>query len=174
MNKQEYEAKRTTSMPEYHVWSDMKSRCYRKSNKSYKYYGGRGIIVCENWKNSFLSFLTDMGIRPTKNHSIDRINFNGNYEPNNCRWTTRSVQIHNRRLFNKKESKYRGVTKRPNGKFQANIAKDKIKYFLGTFNSEIEAAKAWNNKSRELYGDTAYQNTIKALAEWNSKHGGGK
>lgn len=82
--------------PEYSVWISMKGRCYNKNEKEYKYYGGRGIIVCDRWLERFDNFFDDMGVRPSKKHSIDRINNDGNYEPSNCRWATTKEQSRNR------------------------------------------------------------------------------
>jgi len=79
----------------YRAWNDMKKRCLNKTNKSYKYYGGRGITICERWL-TFENFLADMGVRPA-GLSLDRIDNNGNYEPGNCRWTTHQQQMVNRR-----------------------------------------------------------------------------
>ena len=80
----------------YNSWTAMKCRC---SNPSNKYYYGRGIVVCERW-NKFENFYADMGDRP-EGASIDRINNDGNYEPNNCRWATHSQQMKNRRSWKK-------------------------------------------------------------------------
>lgn len=80
----------------YHIWCSMKERCYNKKCVSYPDYGGRGIIVCEEWKNSFPNFLESMGDRPD-GKSLDRINNDGNYEPLNCRWATQSEQNKNQR-----------------------------------------------------------------------------
>lgn len=85
------------SLPEYRAWIDMKTRCFNKKSNSYKYYGARGITVCDTWKHSFLTFYKDMGKRPD-GLTLDRINNDGNYEPNNCRWATMAVQINNRRI----------------------------------------------------------------------------
>ena len=94
------------ALPEYGVWKDMKRRCYSPNRKQYKDYGGRGITVCERWRHSFLAFLSDMGERPFLKAQLDRINNDGNYEPQNCRWTTRKVNIRNGRAtkLNSKEA----------------------------------------------------------------------
>lgn len=82
---------------EYRTWRGMKGRCFNRMDKSYARYGGRGITVCERWSKSFAAFFEDVGERPGPSHSIDRINNNGNYEPNNVRWSLPSEQAGNRR-----------------------------------------------------------------------------
>lgn len=80
----------------YKSWTSMKARCYGKYSIEYERYGGRGIEVCDRWKNSFEEFLEDMGERPD-GYSLERKNPNGNYEPSNCCWIPNSQQAKNRR-----------------------------------------------------------------------------
>jgi hypothetical protein len=86
-----------TKTPTYASWTAMINRCTNPRNPNYPNYGGRGITVCERWRNSFLDFLDDVGERPSLEHSIDRINNYGNYEPGNCKWSTATEQNNNRR-----------------------------------------------------------------------------
>jgi hypothetical protein len=89
-----------TNSPEWRSWSAMRSRCLNPNYARYDLYGGRGISICERW-NAFENFLEDMGPRP-QGTSLDRINNNVNYEPDNCRWADALTQRHNQRRHDKK------------------------------------------------------------------------
>jgi hypothetical protein len=86
-----------TKMPEYKIWAGMLSRCSNKASTSFENYGGRGIVVCGRWQQDFKNFFEDLGPRPTPKHSIDRIDNDGDYEPGNVRWATKTQQLANQR-----------------------------------------------------------------------------
>jgi len=81
--------------PEYRAWTNMKNRCLNPKCEMFYRYGGRGIKVCDRWLHSFKNFFADMGIKPTRKHSIERKNLNGDYKPSNCNWVTSRIQALN-------------------------------------------------------------------------------
>lgn len=98
----------SNNCPEYGVWLNMKARCTHKSVDSYYLYGARGIRVCRRWMK-FENFIADMGRRPSKDHSIERRDYDKNYCPSNCTWATRIVQANNKR--NNRHLTYNGTVK---------------------------------------------------------------
>lgn len=95
--------------PEWKCWQGIVERCCNPNSRNHDRYGGRGIRMCEQWRQSFEQFLADMGPRPSPKHTIDRINNDGNYEPSNCRWATRTEQVRNRSIT--KRLTLNGVTR---------------------------------------------------------------
>jgi hypothetical protein len=95
-------ASRSGRSPEHATWSNLIQRCTNPKVPQYKDYGGRGIKVCPRWLDSFESFLSDMGEKPSKNLTIERVDNDGDYEPDNCIWATRQQQNKNKRPRGKK------------------------------------------------------------------------
>lgn len=138
----------------YSIWSKMINRITNPNDQRWPDYGGRGITVCERWK-SFENFWNDMKEQYSNDLELDRIDVNGNYCPENCRWVSKSIQVHNKRKLADCESDYIGVTldkRTSRWRSRICISKDKRKS-LGTFNSEYQAALAYDNASEEIYGD---------------------
>lgn len=135
----------------YRTYSRMKERCYNKNHQAYNRYGGRGIKVCDRWlgKLGFHNFLEDMGERH-KHATLDRIDNNGDYTPDNCRWANIITQSRNRNSAEGSSSLVRGVSfnKRRN-KWRVNIMADNNVYIqIGEYKTEAEAIKA--RKEAEL------------------------
>ena len=126
--------------PEYRAWCRMKDRYYNPNYKGYATYGGRGIVVCDKWVNDYDAFLRDVGPRPSPNHTIDRINNNGNYESGNVRWGTWQQQARNRGVRRTNTSGTTGIHKdKRRDKWIVTITTNYKTRCVGSF-SELENA----------------------------------
>ena len=133
----------------YSIWGSMKKRTTDINVTAYNDYGGRGITICDEWKNDFMSFYNwamSNGYEENKGLSIDRIDNDGNYCPKNCRWTTRIIQGRNRRIQKNNTSGYKGThLDKKLGKYKAKINVNKKNTHLGYFPTAVEGAIAYNN-----------------------------
>ncbi len=133
----------------YRIFATLKDRVLNSKNKHYINYGGRGITICKEWKNDFMSFYNWAmlnGYEENKGISIDRIDNDGNYCPENCRWTTSIVQNRNKRIRKDNTSGYKGVSYFKDGnKYKVVITINKEKIHLGYFSTAEEGAIAYNN-----------------------------
>jgi hypothetical protein len=103
---------RLSDLPEYQAWKGMLYRCHDPTSKAYPSYGGRGISVCKRWQLGFWDFISDMGVRPSPELSLDRIENDEGYSPANCRWVSAAEQNINRRPFKARGQNHRGATLR--------------------------------------------------------------
>jgi hypothetical protein len=129
-----------SATPEYMAWSGARQRCHNPKNPAYYRYGGRGIEVCDRWRNNFAAFLEDMGRRPSADHSLDRKDNDKGYEPGNCRWATMIEQQHNRRPWGKAGLKGAVKVRR---RWMAQIQTNGNHRYLGLFKTPEEASAAY-------------------------------
>ena len=153
--------------PLYDTYSNMKSRCLNQNNPDYAKYGGRGIVVCTRWAQSFKSFVDDMGVKPHSSSTIDRINNDKGYNPDNCRWTDRTTQCHNRSEFDNNTSGCTGV-KRIKSKtcpgWTAVFNDQHVRFHLGNYTNKMDAIQA-----RVTFAELFHSNPVDAI-EWLSEN----
>lgn len=143
----------------YDTWRKMVDRCHNSKSGCYCYYGGRGISVCDRWRNDVSLFIIDieryLGDKPDKSYTLDRIDNNGDYEIGNVKWSSRREQNCNKNKMNNTTSRYPGVHyKNKSQKWEANIKDlDKNKtIYLGVFELEEEAYKVYRNAYIKMRG----------------------
>lgn len=141
----------------YTTWEGMNARCNSKGNE---YHSDIGVTVCEDWKNSFEKFYEDMGASYSDELLLDRIDSNGNYNKDNCRWVTRQQNSQNRVKRKKGKYKYKGVFQRKSGNWGVRITNNGEVMMFGKFDTEEQAAKEYNKKAIELFGEFASLNDV--------------
>ena len=130
------------------IWAHLKDRVLNPKHTNYNDYGGRGITICDDWLDihNFYTWAMLNGYEENKGLSIDRIDNDGNYEPNNCRWTTKTIQSRNQRIPKNNMSGFKGVSFRKDiNKYMSYINVDKKRIHLGYFQTPLEGAIAYNN-----------------------------
>lgn len=136
---------------EYTIWVGIKNRTTKSSHQDYHKYGAKGIKMCDRWLASFLNFYKDMGERPSKKHSIDRIDPNGDYTPDNCRWATYDIQSFNKKPHCLNTSGHRGVVwNKSASKWRAQIYHNGRNIGLGLYSDISDAIKARETKELEI------------------------
>lgn len=143
-----------TDAPTYNTWRGMRERCTNVNNSHYSFYGGRGITICDRWLESFENFYEDMGEKP-EGLTLERIDIDGNYCPENCKWDTPTNQAYNTSKKSNNTSGRTGVGfKKEKQKYFATISKDKQHFWLGFHDTFEEAVEAREKAELELYGFT--------------------
>lgn len=138
---------------EYHTWSNVKSRCHNPKCRSYYNYGAKGIYMSKEWYESFLSFLEDMGEKPSHEHEIDRIDNSKGYEKGNCKWVLDKENCLNKGDYIKKSNLPRGVyLSRNKQKYSASIGVEGKNYHIGVFNTQEQAHEEFKIMYKEWYG----------------------
>jgi len=135
----------------YVTWKQMRQRCNNPNHPRYADWGGRGISVCDRWED-FKLFDADMGPKPTSTHSIDRIDNDGDYTPNNCRWATPEQQSVNQRVWKISSTKISGVRLTKNGKYLADLRWQGKYHYLGVFEDFFDACCARKSLEVSVYG----------------------
>ena len=141
-----------SASPEYRAWTLMKQRCLNPTDKNYKDYGERGITICDSWINSFETFYSNIGQRPSSKHTLERKDNSKGYNKNNCKWASRKEQANNRRNRLSKDAK--GLKLRSSGNYTVVFWNNILNSTecLGTFKDKEQAKTVYDNRYEEFHG----------------------
>ena len=161
-----------SKIPEYVVWEGIVQRCTNPNSDAYENYGGRGVKICDRWRNSFEAFYQDMGKRPTGLYTIERKDNNGDYEPGNCKWITRAEQLRNRRntlrySYKGKELTIPELLELPEAK-ALGLTYQSLRLRLRMSDWSVETALSKKVRSTPVY---EHNGVTKTIAEWAKEHG---
>ena len=146
---------RTENKSEYYAWVNMRQRCYNPSHPEYERYGAIGREVCDEWKNSFKNFLEDMGKKPSKELSLERVDNSLGYFKSNCKWDTKGRQSFNQKLAKDNSSGVVGVyLERQTSRWKAFIRVDGKQITLGRFDDFDVAVETRKAAEKQYYGET--------------------
>lgn len=146
-----YERHGMKGTPEYNTWQNIKDRCTNPKNQDYHIYMGKGIGICDEWKNSFVKFFEHVGKRPEGMTSLDRIDSNKNYEPGNVRWADATTQARNKGIYKNNKSGYPGVWwNKTNNNWRVGINVDGKNIELGSFPRDEKEKAIKVRKEAEL------------------------
>lgn len=143
--------KKGKATSEYRAWHSMIQRCENPKARGYEDYGGRGIEVCSEWRNSFEKFFADMGLKSDKSYSLDRKDANKGYSKDNCRWASKTEQSRNVRASKTNVTCIKGVQKVGDKKYKATIGVSGKSIFLGYFEDTETARKARKEAEEKLW-----------------------
>jgi hypothetical protein len=127
----------------YIIWGNIVQRCFNPKNTHYDRYGGRGITMCDEWRNSFPAFLKSIGTRPGPDYEIDRIDNDGNYEPGNCRWVTHARNVRNSSVTKLDENRVREIR-------ASNLSRKELALIYGVARDTIGEIRSGRRNWRDV------------------------
>ncbi len=157
--------------PTQQSYSSMMHRCYNPKRVNYKFYGAKGIRVTEKWAKSIDGFISDMGTRPSLKHSLDRINNDCGYFPENCRWVLVTTQVRNQKTAKSNKSGTRGVSwSKKDSRWSVRITVDGKRFYVGFFTDLTKAKNAREAAERKYWLDIPIKSQLVKIKNASKKY----